>query len=229
MQTLSPTLFAAQRSLSATPTIRLRVEDRELRWQPLLDNDTSARQTAAISAASAVVRARISAGGTLDVQRLTDPDQPAQWQSWYTLAEGVSPASDVALSALAADELCLRLFCVRTDAAACRLSCWQSGDGGQSWSPPADLLTGWPSASAGLASANGALLYHDPLDGYLKLARRSGWDSGAWAIETWAAGGALAVRHGLALGYCAGAYLLASADEEAPALRRLRTGRSRKG
>ncbi|MGQ9684029.1 MAG: hypothetical protein ACUVX9_15970 [Anaerolineae bacterium] len=225
MQTLSPPLLAAQRSLGSTPSVLLRVEDRELRWQPLRDDDTSLHQTAAVGAAGAVVRARISSAGTLDVQRLRTPDLPSAWQSWSTVLSGVAPASDVALSALCTDGLRLRLFCVRPDGAAYRLSCLQSSDGGQSWSAPADLITGWPSASACLSAANGALLYHDPLDGYLKLARRSGWDSGAWSIEPWVAGGSLPARHGLALGYAPGSYLLVTADEEAPSVRRLRTGR----
>jgi hypothetical protein len=110
------------------------------------------------------------------------------------------------------------LFCTRPDGATFKLSWLQSTDGGQSWSAPADLITGLPAADGALASANAQLFFHDRSSGYLKLALRNGWEEGTWSLEPWTAGGTLALR------YHSGLYLLASADEESTNVRRLRMG-----
>lgn len=222
MRTLTPTLLAAQRALGGAPAVRLRVEDRELRWQPLLTDDHSTRLTTAGATAGAILRARIG-GGTLDVQRITSPEEPAQWQAWTTLLTGVAPASDLALSTVDGDPDRVRLFFVR-GAGPYSLSWVQSADGGVTWSPPEDLLAGLAIADRGLAGANGQLVYHDPATDLLTLAVRAGWDAGAWATYPWAAGGALAVRYGLAAGYSAGVYYLATCDQESAGAHRLRTG-----
>ncbi len=220
MQTLSPTLLAAQRRLGATASVRVRVEDRELRWAPLLDQPTSECQSAACAAAGAIVRARITPAGTLDVQRITAPAEPAGWLTWTTLATDADPASDVALSALAADANRLRLFYVRAAA----IACWQSADGGASWTGASQCVPGLSTPAVSLASANAQLLYHDPSTGLLTLARASAWQGGAWSAEPWAAAGALAARYGIGAGYLGGVYYVASADEEAVDVRRLRSG-----
>ncbi len=222
MRTLSATLLAAQRSLGGVPSLRVRIEDRELRWSALVDDDTSTRPTAGCTTGQAIVRARIGAGGTLDVQRITAPGSASAWQGWITLVGGVAETSDVALSAADGDPARLRLFFVR-GSGPYQLSWLQSGDGGETWSTPEDLIA-LAAADRGLASANAQLVYHDPADGYLKLAIRQGWESGPWTASAWAAGGALPARHGLATGFAAGTYHLATCDEESATLRRLRTG-----
>ncbi len=224
MRTLTPTLLAAQRSLGGVPSVRLRVEDRELRFAPLLGDSSSSRQTAACSAAGAILRARISAGGTLDVQRIANPGDPSAWQAWTTLVTGVAPASDVALSASSDNPARVRLYFVRTGGAPYRLSWVQSANGGQSWSAPADIVSSLSDAPASLGSANGQLLYHDPADGYLKLVCRAGWDTGSWTALPWSAAGALPARYGVAAAFARGTYYVVAADKEAEGVCRLRTG-----
>lgn len=224
MRTLTPTLLAAQRSLGGVPSLRLRIEDRELRWMPLIDADSSTRLTNACSAAGGVLRARSGPGGTLDLQRVASPELAGDWQGWTPVAAGVAAASDLALSALDGDPARVRLFFLREGGGPYRLSWVQSDDGGATWSAPADLILALPTAELSLASANAQLLYHDPGDGRLKLAVRSGWTSGAWTLYPWAAAGSLAGRRGLAAGYRGGTYYVASCDQEAEGLCRLRTG-----
>ena len=222
MRTLSTTLLAAQHSLGGVPSVRVRIEDRELRWSALLDDDTSTRPTAGCATGQALVRARVGVGGTLDVQRITTPGSGSAWQSWTPLTDGVPETSDLALSAADGDPARLRLFFVR-GSGSYQLSWVESSDGGETWSAPADLA-GLAAPDRSLASANAQVVYHDPADGYLKLATRQAWEGGPWTSSTWAAGGALATRHGLAAGYAAGSYYLATCDEEAAGVRRLRTG-----
>ncbi len=223
MQPLSPTLLAAQRALGGVPSVRVRVEDHELRWAPVIDSIASTCQTAGCAAAGGIVRARIRPEGGLDVQRIARPHLPGEWLAWTALAADADPASDVALSALDGDPARLRLFYARSGGSPCRLSYLQSGDGGATWSAPADYLAGLAAPGA-LASANAQLLYHDPADGLLKLATTSAWQGGVWTARPWAEAGALAARYGVAAGYAAGVYYVASADEEAPDVRRLRSG-----
>ncbi len=224
MRTLTPTLLEAQRSLRGVPSVSLRVQDRELRWAPLLDDDASAQLTAGCAVAGGLLRARIGAAGTLDLQRITDPGEPAQWQAWTTLAGGVALASDVAISAVDGEPAKIRLFFVRTGGDPYRLSWMQSADAGATWSEPADLSAALPVADRGLAGANGQLFYHDPADDLLKLAAREGWEAGGWTLSSWTAGGALATRYGLAAGFLAGVYHVASCDQEGAGVCRLRTG-----
>lgn len=225
MQSLSPTLRAAQRTRGGVASLRLRVEDRELRWAPLVDDLASECLTAACAAQDAIVRARITPAGTLDLQRITTPADPGQWLAWNTLTADAHPATDLALSPLAADPARLRLFYSRASAGgACAIACLQSVDGGRSWSPPADCLAGLPAPATSLASANAQLFYHDPADGFLKLAHATAWEGGVWSPVPWVEAGALVARFGLAAGYDGGVYHVASCDEEAPDVRRLRTG-----
>ena len=224
MRTLTPTLLAAQRSLGRVPSVRLRVEDRELRFATLLPDSSSARQTASCAAGPGVIRARIGAGGTLDVQRIATPGDPLAWQAWTTLVSGVATASDVALSALVGDPARVRIYFVRTGGTPYRLSWVQSADGGQTWSAPADVISSLAEAGVSLGSANGELLYHDPADGHLKLVRRAGWDAGPWASYPWNAAGSLPARHGVAAAFSGGTYYVVSSDREAEGVSRLRTG-----
>jgi len=223
MRPLTPTLLAAQRAPGAVPAVRARIEDRELRWTCLLGGIDSARPTAGCTTRDALVRVRISAAGALEVQRIDDPAAGDPWQVWTLLAADANPASDVAISAEDADGDHLRAFYVR-GSDPYRVSWLQSADGGRTWSAPSDCFSGLESPSAGLASANAQLFYHDPGDHYLKLALRSGWDTGGWAVHVWAGSGALPTRYGLAAGFREGVYYLASCDEEAADMRRLRTG-----
>ena len=222
MRALSPTLLAAQRRLGALPTVRVRVQDRELRWAALIDDNTSVNLTAACPAAGGIVRGRV-AGGCLDVQRIVAPNEPQGWLAWQPLAADAAPGADVALSSLSGDPARLRLFYVRTRDGALAVACFQSEDGGASWSGPFECVGGL-AAPAALASANAQLLFHDPGDGLLKLALADAWQAGGWAVHPWLAGSALASRHGLAAGHEGATYYVASCDEEAPDVRRLRTG-----
>ena len=112
MRTLTPTLLAAQRALGGVPSLLARVEDRERRWAPLLDADTSSRPTAACTTASGIVRARISAAGSVDVQHITSPGTTSQWQAWSTLVAGACPDSAVALAGVTGTDR-VRLFFTR--------------------------------------------------------------------------------------------------------------------
>ena len=223
MQALSSALLAAQRAWGAEPCVRIRLEDRELRWWPLLDDDGSTCPTAACASLGGIVRARLSAAGTLDVQRITSPSVTAEWQAWTPLLSGVAEGSDLALSSVEGDPGRLRLFFCR-GSGLYQLSWLQSVDGGVTWSAPADYLSGLPSAGMSLASANGGLLYHDPTDHYLKLALPNGWDSGTWTVRTWLGGGALAVRHGLSVASSGSLYRIATCDQESVDVCRLRVG-----
>ncbi|MCL6432136.1 MAG: hypothetical protein K6V36_14975 [Anaerolineae bacterium] len=224
MRTLTPTLLAAQRSLGGVPSVRLRVEDRELRFAPLLDDSSSSRQTCACLTAGAILRARIGAGGTVDVQRIANPGDPSAWQAWTTLVTGVATASDVALSALGDNPARVRLYFARTGGVPYRLSWVQSADAGQSWSAPADIVPGLSDAAASLGSANGQLLFHDPADGYLKLVCRAGWDTGSWTAYAWSGAGALPARRGVAAAFANGTYYVVSSDQEGEGVCRLRIG-----
>ena len=222
MQPLSPTLLAAQRRLGAVPSVRVHVRDRELRWAPLIDDHTSTCPAAACSAEGGIVRARVTEAGTLDVQRIAAPQQAEEWLAWWPLASDAAPGSEVALSALAGEPAWLRLFYIRAEGGALALACFQSQDGGVSWAGPVPCLG--LGAPAPLASANAQALFHDPADGLLKLAVAGGWGGGAWALRPWTSAGPLAARHGLAAGFAGGVYYVAACDEEAPDVRRLRTG-----
>jgi hypothetical protein len=204
--------------------VRLRIEDQERRWALLLGDDSSTRLTSACAVEGGIVRARIGAGGTLDLQRITSPLNTAQWQAWATLVSGVATTSDVAISTLDGDPSRVRLFFARPDSGSYTISWVQSADAGQAWSAPSALVTDLPAPGASLASANGQLLYHDARDGYLKLALRASWEGGPWEIRPWLAGGALPTRHGVAAGFASGRYHVASCDEEAPGVCRLRSG-----
>lgn len=166
MRALSPSLLAAQRRLGAIPTVRLRVQDRELRWAPLIDDNTSANLTAACTAAGGIVRARVTGEGSLHVQRIVAPCEAQEWLAWQPLAGDAAPGADVALSALAADPARLRLFYVRASGGALTIACFQSQDGGATWAGPTGCI-GALAAPTSLASANAQLLFHDPADGLL--------------------------------------------------------------
>jgi hypothetical protein len=166
------------------------VRDKTLRWAAIHgDGDESLYQTALALSGTAWVRVRLGAGGSVQVKRITDPTEPAQWLAWSTL-RAAGGVNDVAV---AADGDLVRTFAIISDAGGFSVLVWASTDGGASWSGPATVAQS-ASGITSLASATPATVAY-VLDGVLHVAE---WGGAAWGdVATWAAG-AVTADYGIA-------------------------------
>lgn len=196
---MSDTLRAAVKAERRVPFARLSIRDRQLRWAAIHgDGDESALQTAlAVAPGGAWVRARLGAGGAFQVQRLADPGDPDDWESWDTLLLS-GAVNDVAI---ASDAVVVRAFCVVAEGGVWRVKVWTSTDGGSGWAGPATVSES-SSAITSLASpAPDAIAW--TAGGVLRL---SLWNGASWGeAAAWSAGAVLA-DYGIACARREGVY-----------------------
>ncbi len=144
MLTMSGTLAAAGRKGDVKPYVTAKIADHgienpHLEWSQLYEGSEGDQYNDAVIAADgSIVRCR-SAGGALNVQRVTDPTVASQWTTWTTLeSSGLSTQCQLALVAGAGTEV--RIFWL--DSADERTIKWRrSTNYGATWGSAAVVLT----------------------------------------------------------------------------------------
>lgn len=134
MRPLTPTLAAAQKSPLRDPVLACRILDAPIDWprwtwtQLYADGSPDGVHCAARMFSGPLVRARQLAGA-VDVQKIADPTDPAQWSAWTTLKAAGTTQAGGGLALASSDQAdLLRLFYV--DAADGRsIRCAESTDG----------------------------------------------------------------------------------------------------
>lgn len=103
MRVLTSALLSAQRSVSGVPYVRVQVSERiggvpRLRWTRLYTGaEDDFYHAATVPGDGSLIRARVSSGGQLYLQRVTSPGPGSDFGSWS--AQGsVSPVSGIALT-----------------------------------------------------------------------------------------------------------------------------------
>jgi hypothetical protein len=148
VRTLSDSLEAALSSITRTPALTLTAEDHVLHYR--LDQNPGADDCwhdACIASDNSIVRVRLarapsSFAGSLQIQRISDPLQAAQWSNaaWTTLPGAGGVLFQDGGCALSNSGGVLRAFAQRGSGGN-ELWVWTSSDQGLSWSGPATVLT----------------------------------------------------------------------------------------
>ena len=157
MRPYTPTLLAAQRAAVKQEVVACRVVDAPVEWPrwtwSTLYTEASPDGVHAVAQlrSGPLVRARQSAGGAVDVQKIADPTNPAQWSSWTALKPFGTTQSGGGLALASSDaEDRLRLFYV--DAADGRtIRCAESTDG-VAWAETLVITEPAPRSVKGLAA-----------------------------------------------------------------------------
>jgi len=202
MISLSSSLTAAMQSRQGKPCVRVVVEDKEWRWSTVLETEASGLQTAACEiTGGAVLRARVTAAGKVEVQTVTLPNVGSSWQSpWAEVASDAMSGSDVALVRWAGHTR-VRLFYVKESGGTYYLRVVESTDDGSNWGSPADVFS--TGTVIGSLAAGGTLIYY-VRDSQVHRRYKS-WVGGSWSAEnTWTAAGTLAEDNGLAVAITSG-------------------------
>jgi hypothetical protein len=197
MRSLSAALLDAQRSASATPYLRVTVDDRiggirRLAFQRLYTGaEPDGYHAATMPGDGSLLRSRVD-GGRLYYQRVSSPGPSSDYATWSDL--GTVGSGDTALTSNGANVLLLHLD---TDTKRVRLR--ESSDYGATLGSPITLVTA-PSGVTWLAAAmksNGdALLLYSVGATVYRLKRTSGvWGSGAAWSNSVAAVSGLACRY----------------------------------
>jgi hypothetical protein len=179
MRTISHTLRAASLALHGHAVVRATVRDTRLRWREHVPGSGAAAENTAMLCAetdtgAVIIRVRCTATGQVQVARVTDPANPAQWTAWHTAQSGAIAHSDVAVAA--PGEGRLRIVYVRSEGGGFRVSTIESADGGATWFTAGDVAGGLTTPAH--VAAAGAVCY--VLDTTLRTWLRSA-SSGAWA------------------------------------------------
>jgi hypothetical protein len=119
MRPLTSTLLAAQRSPVKQEVVACRIVDAPVEWprwswtQIYAAADPDGAHAVVQLRSGPLVRARLTGGGAVDVQKIADPTVATQWDTWVALkaAGSVRAASGIALASSDAEDR-LRLFYV---------------------------------------------------------------------------------------------------------------------
>jgi hypothetical protein len=205
VRTLDPALTAALNALTRSPALTLTIEDHVIHYGLYQSpNGNDAWNDACIANDNSIIRCYVSRGGfasTIYVQRITDPTQASQWQTWSALPGGsgnIFQDGGVAISNNGSNGL--RIF-AQQGTGGNSVWNWYSQDNGVSWSniyvtatPPGGALT------KGIASAgqNDVFFLYDVVGGedlgYVYFLGGGNWSSiNTWGLPPIAAGAGVAV------------------------------------
>ena len=194
MRPLSSTLIAAVNSQTRRPYVTLSAEDHIIHFAQTLVTASNADSLCDMCSVSdgSIIRVRLTRGAnglqqSFQWQRITDPGNATQWQSWTTFGGGSANMFEDAGCALMYNGSLLRAF-AQQGSGGNALWNWQSSDGGQTWSAgPATIVSLSGSALIkGLASTgnNDCFLLYDVLGG--QAIGATFWSGSAWsALQTW--------------------------------------------
>ncbi|MBI4289769.1 MAG: hypothetical protein HY671_15240 [Chloroflexi bacterium] len=203
MRSLSSTLLAAQRGVSAQPYVKVTVEERvggvvRLSWSRLYSgSEPDFYHAATLPGDGSLVRARVGNASPywVYVQRVINPGPGSDFSPWSSFAQ-TSGSSGIAVASQGATVL---LFFVDSDGLT--VKCAQSDNYGASFGSPSAILTaagavGWLAADFN-GSGVAALFYS--VGGMVYVVKRTG---GSWGAPTaWT--NSLAAVNGLACAYAA--------------------------
>jgi hypothetical protein len=203
VRTLDPALTSALNALTRSPALTLTIEDHVMHYGIYQSpNSNDAWNDACIASDNSIIRCYVSRGGfasTVYVQRITDPSQAAQWQTWTALPGGsgnIFQDGGVAISNNGYNGL--RIF-AQQGTGGNAIWNWYSQDNGVTWSniyvtatPPGGALT------KGIASAgqNDVFFLYDVVGGENLGASffTSSWSAiNTWGLPPIASGAGLAV------------------------------------
>ncbi|GAC1363797.1 MAG: hypothetical protein NVSMB44_21730 [Ktedonobacteraceae bacterium] len=148
MRPLSNTLTAAVNSATHRPYVTLSAEDHIVHFGQFLVTSGNADSLCDMGVMSdgSIIRVRVTRGTSglqqsFQWQRISDPTNAAQWQSWTTFGGGSANMFQDGGCALMHNGALLLAF-AQQGSGGNALWSWQSNDGGQTWSAtPATVLT----------------------------------------------------------------------------------------
>ncbi len=193
MRRLSNTLIAAINSGTRRPAVTLSAEDHILHFAQSVTTTGNADSLndMCVAGDGSIIRVRVTRGTnaqqqSLQWQRITDPTNASQWQSWTTFGGGNTNMFQDAGCTLLKTGTLLRAF-AQQGSGGNALWNWQSSDGGQTWSSAPTMVLSPPANALikGLASAgnNDCFFLYDVVGG--QAIGATFW-SGSWSpLQTW--------------------------------------------
>ncbi len=147
VRTLDPALTAALNSLTRSPALALTIQDHVQHYGVYQSpNGNDAWNDACIASDNSIIRSYVSRGGfasTIYVQRITDPSQASQWQSWTTLPGGSNTVfQDGGMCVSNNGGSVLRIF-AQQGTGGNTLWNWYSSDNGRTWNGRPRLHASW--------------------------------------------------------------------------------------
>ena len=195
MRTLSTTLTNAVNAQTRRPAVAMTIEDHIIHFaQQTLTTSANADGLNDVCVASdgGLIRVRITRGSnpsqqSLQWQRVTDPTNATQWQSWTTFGGASSTVYQDGGCALSNTSGLLRVF-AQQGSGGNALWTWQSSDNGQTWSSAPTTVLSPPGGALlkGIASAgnNDCFLLYDVYGG--EAIGASFWSGSSWSmLRTW--------------------------------------------
>ncbi len=137
VRTLDPALTAALNSLTRSPALALTIQDHVQHYGIYQSpNGNDAWNDACIASDNSIIRSYVSRGGfasTIYVQRIIDPSQASQWQSWTALPGGSNTVfQDGGMCVSNNGGGVLRIF-AQQGTGGNTLWNWYSSDNGRTW------------------------------------------------------------------------------------------------
>ncbi len=181
MHPITPTLRAAAQSLRGEPVVRLRLQDRLVRWSRRVADASATHASDSAYTGGQLVRVRV-VEGSVQTLRAADPTVPAAWTTGWATVAACQYGSPCALGVFAAHRL--RAFFLQHDGAgAYNLRCLESDDDGLTWANEHTVVGGL-GGDEHLAAAGDAVAVQGAT---LTLYREPVWSLTGWAWQrTWA-------------------------------------------
>jgi hypothetical protein len=146
VRSLSPALTTALNGLTRVPSLALTIEDHVLHYAPYQSpGSADAWNDACLAGDGSLVRVQVTRGGfgftsDLQVQRITDPTQAAQWMTWTTLPGAAGLIFEDGSCAVSNSAGTLRAFAQRGTGGN-DLWAWTSLDNGLTWTGPVSVVS----------------------------------------------------------------------------------------
>ena len=194
MRTLSTTLVAAVNSATRRPAVTLSAEDHIVHFSQFCATTSNADSMCdmAVAGDGSIIRIRVTRGTNVlqqsfQWQRITDPSNASQWQSWTTFGGGNANMFQDAGCALLKTGTLLRAFAQQGNGSNALWN-WQSSDGGQTWSTTPTTILTLPGGALikGLASTNNndCFFLYDVTGG--EAIGATFWSGSSWSsLHTW--------------------------------------------
>ncbi len=191
VRTLDAALTAALANLTRRPALTLTIEDHVVHYGVYQSpNQGDAWNDACIANDNSIVRCYLSRGSnqfgqSIYVQRITDPTQFVQWESWTALPGGQNNLFQDGGVCISNNSGTLRVF-AQQGTGGNAIWNWYSSDNGQTWQGPGVVATppsGALTKGMGSAGQNDLFFLYDVVGG-----EAMGYTaySGSWsAINTW--------------------------------------------
>ncbi len=204
VRTLTSTLTAAVSALTRRPSLSLSAEDHINHFATSITvGNTDTLNDACVAADGSIVRVQLTRGGTgfnqnFQFQRITDPTQTSQWQTWTTFSGGSGNMFQDGGCAVSTSTSTLRAFAQRGTGGN-DVWVWTSTNNGVSWSGPVSVLQppgGALTKGIGSAGNNDVFFLYDVIGGEAIGCSfySAGWSTlRTWTLSTIAYGAGLAV------------------------------------